>query len=1181
MSSIVETKPMMNVELFAAEIGSESALKKLNEYARSLTHQHLKDVDDFEQSIEARDTVHVESSSDWIDKVEASGDSMMRSLVRMRQELRKTTPPKSAEYKKPNYRMINYVNGLTENSLLQTTLQNLGHQKPLDLCVDEGTLILCQPDFLPYGLIAPEVKLLTIKERQFLCRYHSFQALKFRNSKYNEERSAYQALEWKHLLVMLKILNDHNLMSCTEDLGVTPEELEWSSERLVFLTHEIKSRNAICSLISINENKIQVVMDYCVKEHDYTTENVDSSLTYLTLLYHCYCTKGNYKEMFSTILRISKILLDDSIERTSTLMPTFCFCLKQLDLHLKTFLALPDVTHKKLAKLLSLFTDKSLYRTVAPLWMLCYRLTVIESKETVEEFEEHFDRAKQAANFLPTRGLMLLREGHEVMADENCCMADQGVFIRYYLKQLNRCVKLEAYEEALTCFVSGMATELKQNVENEIIQGVMCLHNLTINTRKQRIRSHSTGEQKPIEWLTLELILPLLVPEKMPNFDDKQVLKMELIDLIRQSTNLLMKPINDELKNRFDQFVRDHYSYNLEFAIDTNGHMSNADSVHCGQSMFDWPSVAANELTESQRKLSATAMYLMTFHLYRQTQEEAVGVARTVLMFGRHSLSDELLSSTWMIVAKANTRIVLYEDRKLFAHMDEMLFPFRMALLLRKNVAEAHLDVGILMYQCHARIRRFIRTDSSDQLVPNLKKQAFRLLSSCKVHFQLAELYKTQATDIMWLIQYFLGKVSEKFDQPIETVLQHYGECAKRMQSDKYTFPAKISRKTQHNFEPLELFYRVHKYLNFKRTVALKHNDLCTMQKIVAALKLWSNYGVSKNSWPNSPPFFQTDLSQLLNSTTAYSPNENTTTIGGLMEVMLEMVDLNEVADKMIVSAYKSILSRFPHYKSAYQLMQFYASEKKYAKAVDLMFTSIFSWSWTKKKISSGDSIFEQFTEIRRSDFERSKSSDYHIARIINSLAELLEKTQDAKRLAFVTHSLLVVNKPDDELISNECASRLILMCLKRLTRLIYSLMQRPNATLLKQLPLLLVINRNLHDNSFKGKHVKNLCSIIVVLQKQEEQRVAAERQARSTQQFRLASQTTALQTQQRLQTLFGQPNAQGIPPNVNMTQLYNRAQQVATQHGLSLESLVAQIETDIENGDATREQMYSFIRDS
>ncbi|KAI6180626.1 hypothetical protein M3Y98_00741100 [Aphelenchoides besseyi] len=518
MSNIVEIQPTMNVEFFAAEIGSELALKKLNEYARSLTHQHLTNVDEFEQSVEPQGTVPVESSSDWIEKVEASNDSMMKSLVRMRQELRKSRPPKSTECKKSKYRMINYVSGLTDNLLLQATLQNLGHKKPLDLCVDEGTLILCQPDFLPYGLIAPDVQLLSSEERRFLCRYHWFRALKFRNSKTDEVQSAYLALEWKHLLIMMKILNYHNLMGCTEDLGVTREELEWTSERLVYLTHEIKGRNAFCMLITMKKENIQSVIDYFVKEHDYMTDTVESTLTYLAAVYRCYLSENDYEGMFSTILRMSKILLDHSMKSTSIIKQAFSFCLTQLDAHLNEFSSLSAFTIRKIAKLLSLFTDKSFYRTFASLWILCYRLTVIESKEPVAEFKEHFNQAKKVVNFLPTRGLMILQEGHEALAEKNCCMNDQGEFVRFYLRELNRVITLSAFEEALIDFGSGIAAVLEHNVECEIIQAVACLCSLSINSKKHHIESHTIGDPKPMEWSILKLILPFLVPKKDTTF---------------------------------------------------------------------------------------------------------------------------------------------------------------------------------------------------------------------------------------------------------------------------------------------------------------------------------------------------------------------------------------------------------------------------------------------------------------------------------------------------------------------------------------------------------------------------------------------------------------------------------------------------------------------------------------
>ena len=129
-------------------------------------------------------------------------------------------------------------------------------------------------------------------------------------------------------------------------------------------------------------------------------------------------------------------------------------------------------------------------------------------------------------------------------------------------------------------------------------------------------------------------------------------------------------------------------------------------------------------------------------------------------------------------------------------------------------------------------------------------------LQECRSHFLLADRFKTQATDLAWLLQYFLGKVAEKQAPPsIAAVMEHYWQCAEFMREDAYNFPLKIKLNDQTHFEPIELFYRVTCFLQKRLFAAYTNASAAEMHRVVLCLRHFSGYGVSRRHSPHAPSF--------------------------------------------------------------------------------------------------------------------------------------------------------------------------------------------------------------------------------------------------------------------------------------------------------------------------------------
>lgn len=394
------------------------------------------------------------------------------------------------------------------------------------------------------------------------------------------------------------------------------------------------------------------------------------------------------------------------------------------------------------------------------------------------------------------------------------------------------------------------------------------------------------------------------------------------------------------------------------------------DPIHNGQNLLEWPMVEESDKFTDAR---AKALYLLASSLFRSnssTPEKVCEAAQKVLIVGK-CLGNELLASVWMMIAKHSVTIMALSDSELRRKMLEMMFPFRMSVLLKNDVAEAHLDLGTILYQLHARFKR-------SKKVACEQKRDF--LHMAKTHFLLTDRFKNEAIDISWLCQYFLGKVNEKAEEPMDIVMDNYFKCAERLNDDQYLFVPKVSKKKQDHFEPLELFYRVHAFLQkrFEKATSSNEEVLKVRREIVDYLKYFSIYGVSrkKDEALGNTDFFSSqpvvyhvleEVVAQVDKTIQAEDNDDIMIIEDTAEIVIEELSvkekatnelkkLNKEAMALLTQAYNSILSKFPHYKAAYRLAQVLEKQGKYHEAVKILFEHVFK---SPRKYVFNQSVFQ------------------------------------------------------------------------------------------------------------------------------------------------------------------------------------------------------------------------------
>lgn len=180
-------------------------------------------------------------------------------------------------------------------------------------------------------------------------------------------------------------------------------------------------------------------------------------------------------------------------------------------------------------------------------------------------------------------------------------------------------------------------------------------------------------------------------------------------------------------------------------------------------------------------------------------------------------------------------------------------------------------------------------------------------------------------------------------------VLELYHRCALTMESECYTYPAKIHRTKQTNIEPLEIHYRVHAYaVKLVRKLRAPQLPLASancerrVRVVREFLQVFAAYGVAKKTGSSGQAFYDTskctsvaaldqrDDDDLVVEHLVRPRPTSIQTISASVQVsdVVEMVDGVEQIEKMCRTAFETVLYKFPHYKAAYRLAEMHHNEK-------------------------------------------------------------------------------------------------------------------------------------------------------------------------------------------------------------------------------------------------------------
>lgn len=204
-----------------------------------------------------------------------------------------------------------------------------------------------------------------------------------------------------------------------------------------------------------------------------------------------------------------------------------------------------------------------------------------------------------------------------------------------------------------------------------------------------------------------------------------------------------------------------------------------------------------------------------------------------------------------------------------------------------------------------------------------INTRASELLTKAHGHFKLAYTHRNENFEIGWSSKYYLGKIGEKLNEPLIEIMEHYQQCAFLME-ENFSFLKKVAKSEQNNFEPLELYYCIHSFLNKRRKRAMTKGEFCELRKVVKCLELFHEKHISRTD--DKTENFSINLRNELNLVEHQANEEliaeGASTSSNIMESPTVMKKFNLIrkynneAEELLSHAFEKILFLFPHYKA-------------------------------------------------------------------------------------------------------------------------------------------------------------------------------------------------------------------------------------------------------------------------
>ncbi|EPB73272.1 hypothetical protein ANCCEY_07642 [Ancylostoma ceylanicum] len=570
---------------------------------------------------------------------------------------------------------------------------------------------------------------------------------------------------------------------------------------------------------------------------------------------------------------------------------------------------------------------------------------------------------------LPSLALDVLVKAHEKLGERKTCGRDKGAFLLFFMEQLYTCI---LNEKVMAVLQREEYYWVWSNVSEEISQCLYCLFG-RYSKRRRALEDHDCIVTSPELEKHSTMILELAMPHPLPQYDDKERLGHDVVDLLLNKFPSVLKYSVERgnVLDKFNVWMRDAARENA-----TN--------------RLQWPT------TTGESYVQACIWYLMALHHYRQgNHDEIEKYSKLFLTSGYATLESRITAGVWAVLAYTSVyRIFQMDDDLLFLEWPWHVLPFRVSVLVDNKIGVVFFQLASTLYQIATRLSRYFLTLPSDDwrlrraetLLKDLRSESLRLFEEAlsKAHGEAGGICEYQ-----WLGYFFVAKLQAKLNESdVVKVVDGLYEAACSCELSEFFYPIKINVKKQQNIEPVELHYQVHSTV-WKYLCRTPNPSLKTLVSLLAYLRAMQSHKVND---------------------------------------IVTRVDLMDEIWNLCHRGFELVTDRFPHMKSYYRLAEMELSRGN----VEVAYNHLTKHVFRRKK--RDDSLFDSVVEITSQDIDRSGSFPYHVERALQLTMSLAYQLKDASTIISIITTLVAnMEARSEEFILKERQGALLIHAVSRL----------------------------------------------------------------------------------------------------------------------------------------------------
>ncbi|WKY12754.1 hypothetical protein Q1695_003951 [Nippostrongylus brasiliensis] len=639
-------------------------------------------------------------------------------------------------------------------------------------------------------------------------------------------------------------------------------------------------------------------------------------------------------------------------------------------------------------------------------WKELYRVAEHIGGGVSVEYIHSLDPLKQD-EAMPSLGLDVLLKAHEKLGEAKKCGKDKGAFLLFFMEKLHDCIANEAVVAVLR---RDDFSWLWSNVSEEISQCLYCMFG-RYSKRRRALEDHECSVSHVDLAKYSTMVVELAMPHPMPQYDDKDRLGHDVVDLLFNKFPTMLKYSEDRknVMNDFTKWMRE---------ASKNGQAN----------LLKWPTV------KGESYVQACVWYLMALHHFRlNNYNETETYSKLFLTSGHATLESRLAAGAWAVLAYTTVfRLFQMDDDLLYLEWPWHVIPFRISLLVDSHIGVVYFQLANTLYQIGTRLSRYFLTVPSDDwhllhsesLLLDLRKESLMLFEEA-----LSRASHTETGGIcefQWLCYFFLAKLQAKLDPTdVVKIVDGMFEAACSCELSLFFYPIKINVKKQQNIEPVELHYQIHatvwKYLCETPSPPLK-----TLVTLVAYLRAMQYHKVVRSNL--SLFSYHPDLHDALVQLTIDCDHRDSDEIEEVVDDLVTRVDLMEELWNLCHRGFELVCERFPHMKSYYRLAEMELSKGNVEAAYGHLIKHVF------RRKKRDDSLFDSVVEITSQDIDRSGSFPYHVDRTLQLTMKLAYKLKDMSTLLCIITSLVSnIESRSEEFILKERQGALLQHAVGRL----------------------------------------------------------------------------------------------------------------------------------------------------